>query len=133
MTTIPKFVDVIYTLFCIEGVFLIISGFVKGADLLAIVRVCINSNNPMSITEFYVLLGIFRILITISAINEVNDRALMIVVGILLVFFSICGMFICISSGYITDSNIYGIVIEFIVMFILSLLYLIYAFKQVEN
>jgi len=126
-------IAVIHVLFAIEGAFLIIYGFVTGSNFLAIVNAFSNPSSPLTAKEFYVILGLVRTILAIIALKTSFNRAAMIVFGILMVFFSIAGFVYCIITSSITASNVYGIVIEFIVMFILSLFYLIYAFKQVQS
>jgi phosphoglycerol transferase MdoB-like AlkP superfamily enzyme len=58
-----------------------------------------------------------------------NKKASKIVCGILLVFLSIGGVVYSLFIGGLTASNIYGIIIDFVAMFILALFYLICAYK----
>lgn len=120
-------------LFAIEGIFLIIYGFMTGASFLAIVNSFSSYRQPLSSKELYVILGLIRAMFAIFGMKTSINRESMIVCGILLAFFSIAALTYCITMHSITASNIYGIVIEFIVMFTLSLFYLIYALKQVQS
>lgn len=120
-------------LFAAEGAFLIIYGFMTGANFLAIVNAFSSSRSPLSAKELYVILGLIRAMFAILGMKPSINRESMIVCGILLLSFSILGFVYCIITSSITASNVYGVVIEFIVMFILSLFYLIYAFKQVQS
>ena len=128
-----KLIAVILVLYVIEGAILIIYGFSKGANILAIISVFIDTNYPISINETYVVVGIGRILGARMGKTSANNRTETIIVGIFFVVSSFGGVAFSIGSSGISDSAVYGIVIEFIVTFSLSLLYLIYAFKQVEN
>ena len=122
-------IAVIPVLFALNGAFLIIYGFMTGADFLVIVFAYLGDSHPISVKDFYVMLGIVRIVIAIIAMKSKNTRAEMIVIGILFAFFSIIGIVSSIAIGGITASNIYGIAIDFIAMLILSLLYLRYVLK----
>lgn len=118
-------------LFAAEGASLIIYGLMTGANFLAIANAFSSYRSPLNAKELYVVLGSIRTMFAIFGMKPSINRESMIVCGILLVFFSIVGFVYCITTSSITASNLYGIVIEFIVMFILSLFYLIYAFKRV--
>jgi len=127
-TIIPVF-------FAIQGAFLIIYGLVTGASIIDIVFAFAVSGDIsfVALKEMYVIIGIVRILSAIVEMKSVKTRAGMIVTGIFFVSSSIVGVFYGIAIGGINASNIYGIAIDFIVMFALSLFYLIYAFKQVQS
>ena len=125
-----NFITVILVLFAIEGAFLIIYGFVMGASFWAIVDAFMRSNAPTtSVKEMYVIIGIGRLVLAFFEMKEIKTRAGMIVIGILFVYCSTGGVTYCIAIGGINASNVYGIAIEFIVTFTLSLYYLIYALK----
>jgi len=124
---------IIPILLAISGAFLIIFGLVTGASFISIVFAFIVSNSPIGPTEMYVITGIFRILLAGFVKTSKMNRAGMIVAGILMVLSSICAVVFCISYDGIIAHNTYVIVIDFIIMFTLSLFYLIYAFKQARS
>ena len=126
-----RLIDIIPVLFIIEGASLIIYGLVTGANFMAIVFALI-SDYPLSVKEFYVILGMGRTILAIE-MKKINTRAGMIVVGILFIFSSIAGVAYYIYIGDITAPTVYVIAIEFIAMFSLSLYYLIYALTKVSS
>ena len=128
-----RLIDIIVVLFAIEGASLIIYGLVTGANFMAIVFAFTSDRTPLSVKEFYVILGIGRIILAIIEMKTVNTRAGMIIIGILFVFASIAGVVYYISTCDVTTPKVYVIVIEFIAMFILSLFYLIYALIKVSS
>ena len=128
-----KLIAAILILLAIEGLLLAIYGFVKGANLLTIISVFLDSRYPVSTKEIYVVIGFTRMMIAICDLKWKNYGAGIIAFGVFLIIFSILGIVCCIFDNDITASNVYGIVIEFVVMFILSLIYLIYGIKQVKS
>lgn len=137
-----KFIARIPVLLGIEGAFLMIFGFATGADFLNIVSVFFSTRSPLSVKEFYVLLGLLRIMFgsigiernpkVRKLITQGAKRATMMVVGILSVSFS-AAAFVFSMIGIVRGepvSSVSGIVIEFIAAFTLSLLYTIFAVKQ---
>ena len=127
----PRLIAVIPVLFILNGAFLIIYGFVTGADFRAVFIAFASRgvNYPLSAKEFYVGIGVGRILFARFAMIAADTRGLMIFWGIFLVFTSIAGVGYGIIIRGITASNVYVIAIDFIVMFTLSLIYLRYAVK----
>ena len=125
-----KLIALTPVVFLISGAFLIIYGFMTGADFLT-VAFAFLVDYPVGLKEFYVLVGIMRVIMAIGEKKAKNNRAGMIVIGILFAFSSIAGVILCIINDDAV-SNVFRVVIavDFIVMFILSLFYLIYAFKQ---
>lgn len=111
----------------VEGVFLMIYGFATGASFLEVVFAFIDTNPPLTLKEFYVLLGLIRVMFS-SQTKPNSNRGTKIVYGILLSFFSVSGIVFALLDGA-TTPVMYGVFIEFIVMFPLSLFYLIHAFR----
>ena len=128
-----RLIDIIVVLFAIQGASLIIYGLVTGANFMAIVFAFISDRTPLSVKEFYVIIGIGRVFFAIIEMKIANTRAGMIITGIFFVFFSIAGIVYYILTWDITTPKVYVIVIEFIAMFILSLFYLIYALIKVSS
>jgi len=131
--TKSRLINIIVVLFAIEGAFLIIYGLVTGANFMAIVFAFISYRTPLSVKEFYVIIGIGRVFFAIIEKKIANTRAGMIITGIIFVFFSIAGVVYYILTWDVTTPKLYLIVIEFIAMFILSLFYLKYALIKVSS
>lgn len=132
----PRLITLIPVLLAISGAFLIVYGFVMGANLWGVVLGFILESFPVSDEELYVIVGIVRMLFAYVTMKHRDVRVGVIVYGSLLVFSSIGLVFIeaihFVTAGT-TAFNIYVIAIDVIVMFPLSLFYLVYTFKRAKN
>lgn len=128
--TRSKLISYIPILFAINGAFLIIYGVLAGARVMGIVTIFINISTPIGLKEFYVALGIVRFIFGIGERKSNHKGGGTVVMGIFFVFSSVVGIIIGMLIGGITTSNVYGIIIDFIVMFLLSLFYLMCALKS---
>ena len=134
--TKSKFVATIPFLFTTNGILLIIYCFATGANFLIVVAAFFGETSLLTSKEYYVIFGIARICSAFFASKAINrtgvvvSREVMIICGSFLVFSSIGGIGVSLAAGEITASNVHLIVIDFVVMFTLSLIYLIYGLRQ---
>ena len=127
-----KLISLIPILSTISGVSLIIYGLLTGANVVNIVSRFIFRVSTISITlnDFYVILGIMRLVFGIGERKSNHKGVSGVIIGIFFVFSSISGITMGMLTSGITTSNVYGIVIDFIVMSALSLFYLVYVLKS---
>lgn len=126
-----KLIFLIPIFFAVNGAFLIVYGLLTGADVLIIFDLFFDvDHSVVSLKEVYVLLGMVKVLLAIIEKKSNNTRSKRVVIGVLFVSMSICGTILGVVVGITTDSNIYWVLVDFIIMITLSLLYLRYALKS---